>query len=536
MGLTTLKTKHSLIVLVLAVAMILPAFTAVTATTSFSKFTMGKPNRYCTITNPANGATVSGIVTITVDATGTPTIAIDGNGVTTAYSYTWDTTAYADGSHTIKANYKNAADEIIVTVDNGGGPVNNPPEVTITAPANGATVSGTVTISVTVNDEDTITPDIYIDGSYITTAYTYDWDTTAYADGAHDIYAEATDSGSLTGSDTNSVTVDNSGGGGVTEILPWWNDAIDVEQQSYTGAGSVVVVIDTGLVSNYLDYFPAENILTQYCRSYTKELGKDNVEWNQDTEGHGTAVTGTVIGYYLDSETWVNGVAEDAKIVMLRCIYWVGGFGPPHKVVTETDMLNNWADCINYARSLAANELSAYNMVISMSLGYDNSNANLDNAIAGAEAEGIVVSTSAGNEGPGAGTTAYPANLAEVTSVGACGHVDYTDAYGIAGIGGDIPEGDFSGIFLSDFSSRGKVDVCGIGENLVLPYYGGYYYISGTSFSCPQTSGVFALMFEAYGSQSVQWLESKLQGACVDLGYTVEEQGAGFIQADGAVA
>jgi hypothetical protein len=529
-----LKTKHILFVLVLAVAVILPAFTAASATNDISKFTMG--SRYCTITNPANGATVSGTITITVDASGTPTIAIDGSAVATAYSYDWDTTAYADGVHTIKANYRNAKDTITVTVDNGGGPVNNPPVVTITAPADGATVSATVTISVTVEDEDTITPDIYIDGSYITTAYTYDWDTTAYSDGAHDIYAEATDSKGLSGSDTNSVTVDNSGSGG-NEILPWWNDAIDTEQQSYTGAGTVVVVVDTGLCSNWQDYFPAENILTQYCKSYTKDLRKDRVAWNKDTEGHGTAVTGTIIGYYLHSDQtyWVKGVAEDAKIVMLRCLYWVGGFG--RSAVTETEMLNNWADCINYARSLKAGDLAGYNMIVSMSLGYDTSNANLDNAVSGAEAEGIIVCTSAGNDGPGAGTTAYPANLADTTSVGACGHVDYTGAYGLSGIGGDIPEGDFSGIFLSDFSSRGKVDVCGIGENLVLPYDGsGYYYISGTSFSCPQTSGVYALMFQAWGAQSVAWLENKLQQTAVNLGYSTSEQGAGFIQADGATA
>jgi hypothetical protein len=514
----------------------MPAFQVVNASTGSSKFTMG--SRYCTITNPTNGATVSGIVTITVDATGTPTIAIDGSPVATAYSYDWDTTAYADGSHQIKANYKNARDTITVTVDNGGGG-NIAPTVTITSPADGATVSGMVTISVTADDPEdgALVPDIYIDGSWVATANSYDWDTTAYADGGHDIYAEATDSGGLSDSDTNSVTVDNSGGG--DEILPWWNDAIDTEQQSYTGAGSVVVVIDTGFCSNWQDYFPTENILTQYCRSYTKELGKDNVDWNKDTEGHGTAVTGTIIGYYLHSDQtyWVNGVAEDAKIVMLRCLYWIGGFGPPHKRVTETEMLNNWADCINYARSLKAGDLSGYNMIVSMSLGYDVSNTNLDNAVSGAEAEGIVVCTSAGNDGPGDDTTAYPANLADCTSVGACGHVDYTGAYGLSGIGGDIPEGDFSGIFLSDFSSRGKVDVCGIGENLVLPYDGsGYYYISGTSFSCPQTSGVYALMFQAWGAQSVAWLENKLQQTAVNLGYSTSEQGAGFIQADGATA
>ncbi|TFG29345.1 hypothetical protein EU527_15965, partial [Candidatus Thorarchaeota archaeon] len=35
---------------------------------------MAPPSRYCTITNPSNGETVSGVVTITVDASATPRI------------------------------------------------------------------------------------------------------------------------------------------------------------------------------------------------------------------------------------------------------------------------------------------------------------------------------------------------------------------------------------------------------------------------------------------------------------------------------
>ncbi len=496
--------------------------------------------RYCVITYPADGATVSGIVLIQIDASKTPRIYIDGSRVGRGYTFEWDTTKYPDGSHEIKAIGDRVTDIINVIVSNGGT-TNNPPVVTITAPADGATVSGTTTISVTVNDEDTIIPDIYIDGTWVATAYSYDWDTTTYADGAHDIYATATDTGGLSGEDTNTVTVSNGGSQGwskdtLPHKLPWWNDAIDTEKTTYTGAGTVVVVIDTGLVSNWRDYFPEENILTQYSRSYTQELGKDNVAYDEDTEGHGTAVTGTIIGYRLDSTTdyWIEGVAEDAKIVMIRCLYWIGGVGIGR--VTETEMLNNWADSIDYARSLKEGALSAYNMVISMSLGYSNTNTALNNAIANAEAAGIVVSTSAGNDGPSPNTTAYPANLADTTSVAAAGVNGLTGTYGLTGIWTDLPEDDFTDVFVSDFSSRGKVDVTAIGENLILPYYGGYYYISGTSFSCPQTSGVYALMFEAFGSQSVAWLEGHLQTTAVDLGYDVSTQGAGFVQADGATA
>ncbi|MBY9000851.1 MAG: hypothetical protein KGD64_08065 [Candidatus Heimdallarchaeota archaeon] len=98
--------------------------------------------------------------------------------------------------------------------------------------------------------------------------------------------------------------------------------------------------------------------------------------------------------------------------------------------------------------------------------------------------------------------------------------------------------GDFSQLHIADFSSGGKVDVTGIGEQMVLPQVDGYYYMFGTSFSCPQTAGVYALMFDAWGAQSVQWLESYLQSSCYwDGSYmTSFVWGAGFIQADAATS
>ena len=530
-----LKKKTSLLILsVFLFGLLFPVMTQ-TSATPFQQFTMRPTTRYCTIISPNDGDTVSGIVTIQVDASRTPTIYIDGVKIISASSYNWDTTAYADGSHTIYARISGASHTIVVTVSNGGT-IDDPPTVTITSPSNGITVSDTVTISVTVDDEETLIPDIYIDGNYITTALTYAWDTTAYADGSHTVYAEATDSASQMGSDSNTVTVDNTSPQPAGNN-PWWNDVIDAEvahANGVTGDGSVVVIIDTGLVSNYATYFPAGSILTDYCTSQTKSLGVDNVEWNQDSEGHGTACTATVIGYWLNvaEPIYIEGVAPDAKIVMIRTIYWIGGG------VTDTQMLNAWADAINYANDLHNGALSSYDMVISMSLGYTGTNTNLESAINSAEANGIVIATSAGNDGHTTTTTGYPATYADVSSIAAAGWNSLTGSYGIDGILYDIPEGDFSELIIADFSSGGKVDVTGIGLNTVLPQEDGYYYMSGTSFSCPQTAGVYALMFQAHGSQTVQWLEDRLKSTCYwNSAYMTEfVWGAGFIQADAATA
>ena len=171
----------------------------------------GKPGVYVIITDPTEGETVSGTFTILIDSNDNPTISIDGTTVGSGLSYDWDTTAYADGSHTIKASAKGHTDTVTAIVNNNGG--NTPPVVTITNPIDGATVTGDVTITVSATDAEdgTLTADIYIDSNYITSANTYVWDTTLYSDGSHTIYAEATDSGNLTDSDTVTVTVDNSG-------------------------------------------------------------------------------------------------------------------------------------------------------------------------------------------------------------------------------------------------------------------------------------------------------------------------------------
>ena len=176
----------------------------------------GKPVYEATITSPADGADVSGTVTITIAANALPSIYIDTNFIAKGYSYEWDTTAYADGDHTIFVDAKGATDEVIVTVSNGGGG-NTAPTVTIDSPNNGATVSDTVSITVSANDAEdgNLIADIYIDNTYITTSNSYNWDTTSYSDATHTIRADVEDSGGLTNSDEITVTVNNGGGGDV---------------------------------------------------------------------------------------------------------------------------------------------------------------------------------------------------------------------------------------------------------------------------------------------------------------------------------
>jgi choice-of-anchor B domain-containing protein len=95
------------------------------------------------------------------------------------------------------------------------GPVDNPPSVNVTDPAEGAVVSGTsVLIAANAADDNGVNQvEFFVDGNSIgvdtTAPYSVSWDSTAVPDGAHIISATATDTIGQTLSDNNNVDVDN---------------------------------------------------------------------------------------------------------------------------------------------------------------------------------------------------------------------------------------------------------------------------------------------------------------------------------------
>jgi hypothetical protein len=91
-----------------------------------------------------------------------------------------------------------------------------PPTISITAPANGATVSTTVTVSATASDNVGVTSvQFYLDGATLGSAltvapYSISWDTTTATNGAHTLTAHALDAAGNVGNATAvSVTVTN---------------------------------------------------------------------------------------------------------------------------------------------------------------------------------------------------------------------------------------------------------------------------------------------------------------------------------------
>src|SRR5439155_14720 len=119
------------------------------------------------ITAPANGATVSGSVTVTASASDNVgvtavTISVDGTTLcvdnTASYSCSWDTTTTTNASHTISATATDAAG------NTGTAPVINvsvsklPPDTTLPstwfiAPVSSVTITGQYTVQVGASDD-----------------------------------------------------------------------------------------------------------------------------------------------------------------------------------------------------------------------------------------------------------------------------------------------------------------------------------------------------------------------------------------------
>jgi len=227
-------------------------FVAVIAGTGFglvSQVGRAEMSPHVAITSPDPGTTVSGTIDVTgsawdpdgevvkvlvgIDA-GERSLATDtsGNGSWWTWSWTWDTTRWANGWHHIVAvaydNSSLAADtSIVVLVEN---PLDEAPHVVITAPDDGATVSGIVNITGNATDDHrviVVTIRIDLDGAVYTAedtsgngtwwSWRLAWDSHSVPNGVHTIFAKAVDDHGHVGSDEIHVNVANEGG----NTAPW---------------------------------------------------------------------------------------------------------------------------------------------------------------------------------------------------------------------------------------------------------------------------------------------------------------------------
>src|SRR5207249_3096066 len=176
------------------------------------------------ITAPANGASVAG-TTVVVSATASDNVGVVGvqfkldganlgpEDTASPYTFSWNTTTVSNGVHSLTAVARDAAGNqttsaaISVTVNN---PDTVPPTVSVTSPASGATVSGTITISAAASDNIAVVGvQFKLDGANLgaedtVSPYSISWNTTTVSNGVHSLSAVARDAA---GNQTTSATV-----------------------------------------------------------------------------------------------------------------------------------------------------------------------------------------------------------------------------------------------------------------------------------------------------------------------------------------
>ncbi len=305
-----------------------------------------------------------------------------------------------------------------------------------------------------------------------------------------------------------------------------------------TGSGSVVAVVDTGVLP-HADLLP--NLLPGYDMindSVTANDGNGRDADATDTgdyllagecgsttainsSWHGTHVAGTIAAVG-NNAAGVAGVAFGAKVMPLRVLGKCGGY------------TSDIADAITWAAGgtvtgAPANPTPA--RVINMSLGGASScGTTLQTAINTARSKNTVVVVAAGNSNTDASKFS-PANCGGVISVAATGrnggkayYSNYGSTVDLAAPGGSMNSGVAADGILSTLNTGTQQALADT-----------YAYYQGTSMATPHIAGVAALMLSANPKLTPDQVESLLKSTARAFPQTCSGCGTGIVDANAAV-
>jgi serine protease AprX len=322
------------------------------------------------------------------------------------------------------------------------------------------------------------------------------------------------------------------------------------QQYGYDGAGVGVAIIDSG-ITHFHDDLTNKSLSTkvrvvanQRVTAFVDFVNNNPVAY--DDNGHGTHVAGIIAGNGWDSGGSRAGIAPGAHLVSLKVLDDQG-----KGVISDVIAAFDWA---------VANRVTHNIRVINLSVGakitesYETDPLTL--AAKRAVDAGIVVVTAAGNFGknnknkPLYGSITAPGNAPWVLTVGAYSTEGTPQRYD------DV---------MAPYSSRGptaidfisKPDLVAPGTGIVsladptsefyktkgayllkgtrATAYKPYLSLSGTSMASPVVAGTVALMMQANPKLTPNLTKAILQYTAQKYNYDVLTQGAGFLNAAGAV-
>lgn len=272
-----------------------------------------------------------------------------------------------------------------------------------------------------------------------------------------------------------------------TAVATWGLAATQATTSHYSGRGIKVAVLDTGFDFNHPDFqgraFTSQSFITGQAA--------------QDGNGHGSHTTGTACGPRAPIGVPRYGTAFEASIFVGKVLSNTGS-GSSATVLAGM----NWA---------IANRCE----VISMSLGIDGVPPQTFFTQAGQSAlnAGCLIIAAAGNASRRPGTiasTGAPANSPTIMSVAAL---------------------DMA-LHVSFFSSGGKVEIAGPGENVFSswPLPVRYKTEAGTSMATPHVAGAAALWAQSNATLRGTALRNTLVQHARHLVAPASDVGAGLVQ------
>ncbi len=277
---------------------------------------------------------------------------------------------------------------------------------------------------------------------------------------------------------------------------------------SHGGAGLSIAICDTGI-----DYthprlggggFPNGNVIGGH------DCG-DNDDDPMDQQGHGTCCAGIAAGDPGTYGDYVGGVAHEAKLYAVKISYGSAGSA------FLSDMVEGWEWCITHQNDDPDHPI----LIISTSFGggrfygtCDYASSSMTAAAANANAAGITVFASSGNDGY-CDSMGWPACISHVISVGAVYDSSFGTYFPCVSSGSCVSKIETSGCstgyfaidvaapdrvtsysntasFLDIFAPSNKaytLDIVGSGGYRSGDYYSGF---GGTSAACPYAAGAAA--------------------------------------------
>jgi bacillopeptidase F len=302
-----------------------------------------------------------------------------------------------------------------------------------------------------------------------------------------------------------------------------------------TGLGRLVANLDTGVDGAH----PALSGRWRGTHEPWQECWRDCLGYGEtfpeDHYGHGTHVMGTMCGLGAATNDTI-GVAWEAEWIACNAINQgvgsefdndvLGAFqwfadpdGKPGTVDDVPDVLqNSWGIDSRFGGT------------------YQDCDYRWQFVINNCEVAGVVVTFSAGNEGPGSATHRSPANICNTPtanfSVGAVNATTYSFPYPIASFSSRGPSD-------CDMTTK-KPEVVAPGVRVYSSVPGGGYQQygwDGTSMAGPHVAGVVALMRQVNPDLDVDSIKEILMNTAIDLGSLGEDNsyGWGIIDAYAAV-